>query len=179
LEITYLFFCLLYQGNISVIWFCGIEWFQQRAKKHLDMHKWKIDGWIQICMTVKPHNTFEWIVLIDILGFCKTMCFNSIQISYKYFHKIFKLIYQKTRTIWTDPEWTYSILIEHIYFLSDQHTQQLLSAVIKKDWTPQNYTSSLKWATSSLTFPKVKSTKNSTHQLKNLMFLNPTRTRHT
>jgi len=34
-----------------------------------------------------------------------------------------------------------------------------MSADIKKDWTPQDYTGSLKWATSSLTFTKVKSTK--------------------
>jgi len=34
-----------------------------------------------------------------------------------------------------------------------------MSAEIKEDWTPQDYTGSLKWATSSLTFPKVKSTK--------------------
>ena len=130
-------------------------------------------------MTAKPHNPFEWVVLIDILGFCKTMCFNSTQISYIDFKKFFKLIYQKTRTIWTNPEWSDSILIEQIYFLLEQHTQQLLSAGIKKDWTPQDYTGSLKWSTSSLTFPKVKSTKNNTHQLQNLMFLNPTRTRHT
>jgi len=34
-----------------------------------------------------------------------------------------------------------------------------MSAKIKEDWTPQDYIGSLKWATSSLTFPKVNSTK--------------------
>ena len=34
-----------------------------------------------------------------------------------------------------------------------------MSAKVKEDWTPQDYTGSLKWATSSLTFSKVKSTK--------------------